>query len=156
MASAAVKAALLSVRDDLTACRVKSSLPPRASYPARCRLSRRQRSKASVWLSSGSVGAAKTARRYVHCGLTRKPRPLYSAGFATLLSSSGREGPCGGIGRRARLKIEFRKECWFDSGQGHQKRSVSWLESSASISASDQRRHRAEPDDMRQRAHLAL
>src|ERR1700744_6283951 len=29
--------------------------------------------------------------------------------------------PCGGIGRRARLKIEFRKECWFDSGQGHQK-----------------------------------
>jgi hypothetical protein len=27
--------------------------------------------------------------------------------------------PCGGIGRRARLKIEFRKECWFDSGQGH-------------------------------------
>lgn len=29
------------------------------------------------------------------------------------------EGPCGGIGRRARLKIEFRKECWFDSGQGH-------------------------------------
>lgn len=28
-------------------------------------------------------------------------------------------GPCGGIGRRARLKIEFRKECWFDPGQGH-------------------------------------
>ena len=28
--------------------------------------------------------------------------------------------PCGGIGRRARLKIEFRKECWFDPGQGHQ------------------------------------
>ena len=27
--------------------------------------------------------------------------------------------PCGGIGRRARLKIEFRKECWFDPGQGH-------------------------------------
>jgi hypothetical protein len=32
------------------------------------------------------------------------------------------ESPCGGIGRRARLKIEFRKECWFDSGQGHQER----------------------------------
>src|ERR1041385_2845959 len=31
------------------------------------------------------------------------------------------ERPCGGTGRRARLKIEFRKECWFDSGQGHQK-----------------------------------
>jgi hypothetical protein len=30
-----------------------------------------------------------------------------------------RECPCGGTGRRARLKIEFRKECWFDSGQGH-------------------------------------
>src|ERR1700722_4990890 len=30
------------------------------------------------------------------------------------------KSPCGGIGRRARLKIEFRKECWFDSGQGHQ------------------------------------
>ena len=29
--------------------------------------------------------------------------------------------PCGGIGRRARLKIEFRKECWFDPGQGHHK-----------------------------------
>ena len=29
-------------------------------------------------------------------------------------------GPCGEIGRRARLKIEFRKECWFESGQGHQ------------------------------------
>jgi hypothetical protein len=28
-------------------------------------------------------------------------------------------GPCGGIGRRDRLKIGFRKECWFDSGQGH-------------------------------------
>jgi hypothetical protein len=33
-------------------------------------------------------------------------------------------GPCGGIGRRARLKIEFRKECWFDSGQGHQNENV--------------------------------
>nr|CAI0339790.1 hypothetical protein SHINE37_43652 [Rhizobiaceae bacterium] len=27
--------------------------------------------------------------------------------------------PIGGTGRRARLKIEFRKECWFDSGMGH-------------------------------------
>jgi hypothetical protein len=36
----------------------------------------------------------------------------------SLLAES--EGPCGGTGRRARLKIEFRKECWFDSGQGHQ------------------------------------
>ena len=28
--------------------------------------------------------------------------------------------PCGGTGRRARLKIEFRKEYWLNSGQGHQ------------------------------------
>jgi hypothetical protein len=52
--------------------------------------------------------------------LTRKRRPLYSAGFAAPASRPATEGPCGGTGRRARLKIEFRKECWFDSGQGHQ------------------------------------
>src|SRR5579863_4263454 len=34
--------------------------------------------------------------------------------------SAWTRSPCGGTGRRARLKIEFRKECWFDSGQGHQ------------------------------------
>ena len=54
------------------------------------------------------------------CGLTGRARPLYSAGFATSACRLMFEGPCGGIGRRARLKIEFRKECWFDSGQGHQ------------------------------------
>ena len=42
----------------------------------------------------------------------RRLRDLRLSGWAT-------EGPCGGTGRRARLKIEFRKECWFDSGQGH-------------------------------------
>src|SRR6266567_9279120 len=44
------------------------------------------------------------------------------------------EGPCGGTGRRARLKIAFRKECWFDSGQGHQAtllRSYAWRGQSA-------------------------
>ncbi len=41
----------------------------------------------------------------------RGARGLFGLNFA--------EGPCGGPGRRARLKIEFRKECWFDSGQGH-------------------------------------
>jgi hypothetical protein len=41
--------------------------------------------------------------------LTALPRACYSAIPC----------PCGGIGRRARLKIEFRKECWFDPGQGH-------------------------------------
>ena len=53
-------------------------------------------------------------------GLTRKRRPLYSARFAAPGTDPVSEGPCGGTGRRARLKIEFRKECWFDSGQGHQ------------------------------------
>ena len=36
-----------------------------------------------------------------------------------LATGPSRACPCGGIGRRARLKIEFRKECWFDPGQGH-------------------------------------
>ena len=40
-------------------------------------------------------------------------------GALGLLALTVAEGPCGGTGRRARLKIEFRKECWFDSGQGH-------------------------------------
>jgi hypothetical protein len=53
-------------------------------------------------------------------GLTAGPRPLYSARFATSAFRLAVKCPCGGIGRRARLKIEFRKECWFDSGQGHQ------------------------------------
>src|SRR5258708_33530872 len=60
------------------------------------------------------------------CGLTRPPRPLYSAGFATSRAlRPSAISPCGGIGRRARLKIEFRKECWFDSGQGHQDENTS-------------------------------
>jgi hypothetical protein len=54
-------------------------------------------------------------------GLTRSHRPLYSAGFAIPWLRPIAKSPCGGIGRRARLKIEFRKECWFDSGQGHQR-----------------------------------
>jgi hypothetical protein len=54
-------------------------------------------------------------------GLTGSHRPLYSARFATPAFGLDAISPCGGIGRRARLKIEFRKECWFDSGQGHQK-----------------------------------
>src|SRR5450755_5173513 len=47
--------------------------------------------------------------------LTSRRTPLYTA-----RPDPFGPGPCGGIGRRARLKIEFRKECWFDSGQGHQ------------------------------------
>src|SRR5262245_35185551 len=60
----------------------------------------------------------------LHRGLTGTGRPLYSAGFATGPRPVP-GGPCGGTGRRARLKIEFRKECWFDSGQGHQYKNVS-------------------------------
>src|SRR4029079_5566584 len=45
-------------------------------------------------------------------------RPLRRPG-RTFRPKGQRECPCGGTGRRARLKIEFRKECWFDSGQGH-------------------------------------
>src|SRR5882724_6149282 len=122
-----------------------------ASYPARRVLSRRARSHWSVlgrrmrgmsgarWKQFiGAPGArnaagAKTRGRPQFaasgqadsCGLTGRARPLYSAGFATSACRLMFEGPCGGIGRRARLKIEFRKECWFDSGQGHQVENIS-------------------------------
>jgi hypothetical protein len=48
-------------------------------------------------------------------------RPFTSGTLTSLHASWYVAGPCpcGGIGRRARLKIEFRKECWFDPGQGH-------------------------------------
>jgi hypothetical protein len=49
-------------------------------------------------------GAPAIFRRLRDASLSRAERP---------------KCPCGGTGRRARLKIEFRKECWFDSGQGH-------------------------------------
>ena len=73
-----------------------------ASYPPQRRLSRR-------WpITSARVdpGGPVTIVRPLRCGGRFWPAPV--------------EGPCGGTGRRARLKIEFRKECWFDSGQGHQ------------------------------------
>src|SRR5207245_9598412 len=57
-------------------------------------------------------------------GLPRAGRPLYAARFAAPALRPATEGPCGGTGRRARLKIEFRKECWFDSGQGHQTENI--------------------------------
>ncbi len=70
--------------------------------PARARL-----------LASEPFRPTRSGERY---GLTETSVRLISAPRA------GPAGPrpCGGIGRRARLKIEFRKECWFDSGQGHQ------------------------------------
>lgn len=40
------------------------------------------------------------------------------------LAACSRTGPCGEIGRRIRLKIERRKACWFESGQGHHIREI--------------------------------
>src|SRR6185437_16428022 len=60
---------------------------------------------------------AITSARVDPAGPLAIVRPLRDTGP---LWSRLAEGPCGGTGRRARLKIEFRKECWFDSGQGHQ------------------------------------
>src|ERR1700716_3100039 len=103
MASAAVSAGLASVRAGelcAVASNVTSISCAKASYPARMTLSRQGRSHWSVdrW------GTPAIFRRLRDLG-----RP------ADVVKS-----PCGGIGRRARLKIEFRNECWFDSGQGHQ------------------------------------
>ena len=61
-------------------------------------------------------------------GYNRRSRALQPAAAASACRCCARGGgclrkrtcPCGGIGRRARLKIEFRKECRFDSGRGHQ------------------------------------
>src|SRR3954452_17989402 len=69
----------------------------------------------------GTIASRPLRRNREARGLTRNPRQLYSARFGALVSARA-PSPCGGIGRRARLKIEFRKECWFDSGQGHQER----------------------------------
>ena len=46
--------------------------------------------------------------------------PLHSPPMSASCQPCGRcpKAPYGGIGRRVRLKIEFRKECWFDSGHG--------------------------------------
>ncbi len=52
-------------------------------------------------------------------GLTGADRPLYSAGFATPGSRRCPEAPVAELVDALELKIEFRKECWFDSGQGH-------------------------------------
>src|SRR5580704_15210068 len=42
------------------------------------------------------------------------------------LAIEGARCPCGGIGRRARLKIVFRKEWGFDSLHGHHHRKNRW------------------------------
>src|ERR1700710_402231 len=61
-------------------------------------------------------GLGRLPRRVARQGTPAIVRPLRKARpFLARFC----ECPCGGTGRRARLKIEFRKECWFDSGQGH-------------------------------------
>ena len=58
--------------------------------------------------------------RFKTSGLTRPPRPLYSAGFTTSgLPAGVANAPVAELVDALELKIEFRKECWFDSGQGH-------------------------------------
>ncbi len=94
--------------------RWKSAGPRRPPPPHRCRMPWQRRMAKAFGRSGPARGL-----NLIH-GLTGSPRPLYSAGFATSAFRLTSDGPCGGIGRRARLKIEFRKECWFDSGQGHQ------------------------------------
>jgi hypothetical protein len=72
-----------------------------ASYPAAPKVSRR------ATITSARVDP-------------RRPPAIFRPLRRTGPLRPATEGPCGGTGRRARLKIEFRKECWFDSGQGHQ------------------------------------
>ena len=116
-----------------------------ASYPARPALSRRPRSHWSVLTrrrGSSRTPLAVAFRPPARCcvkgfdnrrlhpdsgstrGLTGRARPLYSAGFATSASGQplGRcpKAPVAELVDALELKIEFRKECWFDSGQGHQ------------------------------------
>ena len=67
-----------------------------------------------------SQGEQTDRLRIGRLGLTHRARPLYSRPLRDVGLARPCGCPCGGIGRRARLKIEFRKECWFDSGQGHQ------------------------------------
>ena len=77
-------------------------------------LRRRPKSTAFRQRKAAARAPSRAAR------LTAAPPPFYIAGHPPSA------GPCGGTGRRARLKIEFRKECWFDSGQGHQ---LKWFDS---------------------------
>src|SRR5947207_3069506 len=108
-ASAAISAGLASMR----ACEGFAAVSDvttiswiKASYPARAALSRQRAITPECWNKYARVdrqGAPGIVRRL------RVPAFRLSA-----------KSPCGGTGRRARLKIEFRKECWFDSGQGHQ------------------------------------
>ena len=94
----------------------------------------------------GVEGSAARRPKPAARGLTGSRRQLYSAGFATPARWRTSKGPCGGIGRRARLKIEFRKECWFDSGQGHQAFTRGQMGICATSAALQGRRPVAAPD----------
>lgn len=80
-------------------------------------LSSRQPSHCSVSRPNDPVDGGRLAHRVDRQGSAAIVRP--ASQDYRLTRRMTRECPCGGTGRRARLKIEFRKECWFDSGQGH-------------------------------------
>ena len=86
-----------------------------ASYPAVPALSRQPAITLECFCLIRSLGPSRNTR-VDRQGAPAIFRPLRDTGLWAVPC----ECPCGGIGRRARLKIEFRKECWFDSGQGHQ------------------------------------
>ncbi len=56
------------------------------------------------------VGKRDIPAQLGRLALTLRPAAFYIA------SVRFEAGPYGGTGRRVRLKIGFRKECWFDSG----------------------------------------
>jgi hypothetical protein len=60
--------------------------------------------RAELAASLGPKGCASGAQ------LTPRRPAFYIRGLRFIA------GPYGGTGRRVRLKIGFRKECWFDSG----------------------------------------
>jgi hypothetical protein len=97
------------------ASNVTWSLRIKASYPAPLALSRDAGSHRGVFVISIS---GSRVDRHPPPAIFRR---LRGVGLKAIVVRS----PCGGIGRRARLKIEFRKECWFDSGQGHQAENIS-------------------------------
>ena len=51
---------------------------------------------------------------------------VYTRAAVSTLANLVRLRPDGGIGRRARLKILFRKECRFDPDSGHQRLTQGW------------------------------
>src|ERR1700761_1267315 len=80
----------------------------------------RSRSIKPSYRAAAAVSSGAASQR-----VDRRSRPAIFRRLREACSPT--EGPCGGTGRRARLKIEFRKECWFDSGQGHHPVALNYL-----------------------------